>query len=194
LPEKELDQIISYVIHLSLRGEVEFDITKKLLQDEDLGADTVAEAVNSKLSAVAQNWVDAQSDAKSIKPGPYPGMSKESVQNGYKLFTDKKSAAGCVSCHGDFGRKNNYMFDPWGTIVRPIDLTSGVYRGGRRPVDLYFRIHSGIDKGMPGFNSSLIEIAKDGTKSDRKIWDLVNFLQVLPYPKMREQFDIKIDE
>jgi mono/diheme cytochrome c family protein len=184
LPEKELDAIINYIIHLSMRGEVEFGIMK------DLGAspddDTpMEEAVSTKLSAVAKNWVDAQSEGKQIKPGPYPGLSNESVASGFKLFTDKSSAAGCVSCHGDFGRKNNYMFDPWGTIVRPIDLTSGVYRGGRRPVDLYYRIHSGIDKGMPGFNSSL---------NPQQTWDIVNFLQVLPYPKMREQYGINIDE
>jgi mono/diheme cytochrome c family protein len=183
LPEKDLDAIINYVIHLSMRGEVEFDIMKRM--EGGLEEDTMEEAVNNKLSAVAANWVQAQAEDKQIKPGPYPGLSKESVLNGYKLFTDKSSAAGCVSCHGDFGRRNNYMFDPWGTIVRPIDLTSGIYRGGRRPVDLYYRIHSGIDKGMPGFNGSL---------DPKQTWDVVNFLQVLPYPKMREQYGINIDD
>jgi mono/diheme cytochrome c family protein len=195
LSDKELDEIISYVIHLSLRGEVEYKIMKALLLDQDLGADTVTAAVEQTLSDVAANWQQAQAEEKLIKPGPYPGLTKESVQNGYKLFTDKKSAAGCVACHGDFGRKNNYMYDNWGTIVRPIDLTSGVFRGGRRPIDLYRRMHSGIGgTGMPGFSSSLVEIDKEGKQSDRKIWDLVNFLQVLPYPKMREAYGINIDE
>jgi mono/diheme cytochrome c family protein len=192
LPEDELDAIINYVIHLSMRGEVEFAIMKQMAgtqEDKSADEESMEETVNNQLSAVAANWVQAQSEDKRIKPGPYPTFTeeqlKESVRNGFKLFTDKQSAAGCVSCHGDFGRKNNYMFDPWGTIVRPIDLTSGVYRGGRRPVDLYYRIHSGIDKGMPGFSIHL---------DPKQTWDVVNFLQVLPYPKMREQYGINIDE
>ena len=53
------------------------------------------------------------------------------------------------------------------------DLTSGIYRGGRRPLDLYRRIYSGI-KGtpMPPFGTALKE---------EEIWDLVNYAMSLPY-------------
>jgi mono/diheme cytochrome c family protein len=77
------------------------------------------------------------------------------------------------------------FYDDWGTIGRPADLTTGVYRGGRRPIDLYWRIHSGINgSNMPGSASNL---------SSKDLWDIVNFLEVLPYPAMREEFGVQID-
>jgi hypothetical protein len=46
---------------------------------------------------------------------------------------------------------------------------------------------------MPGFANVLAsESFKTQTKHDG-IWDLVNFLEVLPYKAMREQYGIKID-
>jgi hypothetical protein len=36
-------------------------------------------------------------------------------------------------------------------------------------------------------------LAKDNSPKENKIWDLVNFLQVLPYPQMRAKYDIRID-
>ena len=99
----------------------------------------------------------------------------------------------CLKCHPDYGRKSIFRFDDWGTMVRPADLTAGIYRGGRRPIDLYWRIHNGIaGSGMvrsPDFRPNDKE---KGEKIDR-LWDVVNFLQVLPYPKMREKYGIQIN-
>jgi mono/diheme cytochrome c family protein len=182
LSDTELEELVSYVTHLSLRGEVEFRVMQMLLEDANLEDDSVAEEMDKQLGTLANYWVQAQE--KLIKPGPYPGVSDKSVKNGYRLFLDQ-SAAGCVSCHKDFGRQNNYKYDSWGTIVRPTDFTSGVYRGGRRPIDLYWRIHSGIN----GANMSSFF----GPLNSDQIWDLVNFLQVLPYPEMRRKYGVEID-
>jgi mono/diheme cytochrome c family protein len=184
LSDSELEELVSYVIHLSLRGEVESVVMQKLLGDDNLEDDSVVAETDKQLGRLANYWVQAQAVKSLIKPDPYPGFSEKSVKNGYKLFIDQ-SQAGCVSCHKDFGRQNNYKWDDWGTIVRPIDFTSGVFRGGRRPIDLYWRIHSGIrGSGMSAFFGPL--------NSDQ-IWDLVNFLQVLPYPEMRRKYGIEID-
>jgi hypothetical protein len=52
-------------------------------------------------------------------------------------------------------------------------------------VDLYWRIHSGINgSGMAQFGSSL---------QGDQIWDLVNFLEALAYPAMRGRYGLKID-
>jgi mono/diheme cytochrome c family protein len=58
-----------------------------------------------------------------------------------------------------------------------------VYRGGRRPVDLYYRLDSGINgSNMPA----------SGLKPD-EIWDVINFLQVLPYPRvLRTDYKINV--
>ena len=90
-------------------------------------------------------------------------------------------------CHldGDHGRRAKFRFDAWGTYVRPNNLTDGIYRGGRRPVDIYYRIHSGI-------NGSRMNIFYEEL-SPADIWDLVNFVQILPYANMRQQYGVEID-
>ena len=68
-----------------------------------------------------------------------------------------------------------WRYDKWGTLVRPANLTLGVYRGGRRPIDFFWRIKHGIDpSGM----------ASTGLTDDKDIWDVVNFVQAMPYPQM----------
>ena len=39
----------------------------------------------------------------------------------------------------------NQKPDDWGNPLRPANLNRGVYKGGRRPLDLYWRIAKGIN-------------------------------------------------
>ena len=117
-------------------------------------------------------------------PAMKPEERLTSARNGMRLFLSK-GEAGCIGCHTDFGRGPNYSYDAWGTINKPADLTSGRYRGGRRPIDLYYRIHSGI-------NGVTMPASKDNLAAN-DIWDLVNFLRILPYPKMREAYGIHLE-
>ena len=66
------------------------------------------------------------------------------------------------------------LFDDWGNSIKPRDLTTGVFRGGRRPIDIYRRIHSGI-KGTPmqQFGTTL--------KEEGQIWDVVNYVLSIPF-------------
>ena len=58
------------------------------------------------------------------------------------------------------------------TVV-PRNLRHGVYRGGRRPLDLYYRIYAGI-------NGAPMPAAK-GAVSPEDIWHIVNYVRSLPY-------------
>ena len=58
-------------------------------------------------------------------------------------------------------------------MIRPRNLRQGVYRGGMRPLDLYYRIHSGI-------NGAPMPAAK-GTVPPEDIWHIVNYIKSLPY-------------
>ncbi len=63
--------------------------------------------------------------------------------------------------------------DEWGNPLRPANLNRGVYKGGRRPLDIYWRIAKGITGAqMP---------AHYPTIDHKQIWDLVNFVLELPY-------------
>ncbi|WP_435016532.1 c-type cytochrome [Tundrisphaera sp. TA3] len=67
--------------------------------------------------------------------------------------------------------------DAWGNPLRPANLVGvadrGVfYKGGRRPLDLYWRIAKGINGAkMP---------AHAGLLTDDQIWDVVNFVLAVP--------------
>lgn len=62
--------------------------------------------------------------------------------------------------------------DDWQWPLRPANLNTGTYKGGRRPIDLYWRIAKGINGAkMPAHETTL--------KPDQ-IWDLVNFVLAVP--------------
>lgn len=206
LDGKKIDNLVSYVMHLSIRGQVEFETiangfeytsdTNELSYAPD---DPIGEYMKTLYDGVLKKWDKAQT--KGIKPRTYPTYKdgvegeeyKASVLRGHAYFIgDDVKAPGakafnCVSCHVNYGRQSMFKWDSWGTLVRPNNLTNGIYRGGRRPVDLYYRIHSGINgSGMAAFG------VNEKTHPDA-VWDLVNFVQVLPYPTMREKLGINID-
>ena len=58
-------------------------------------------------------------------------------------------------------------------MIQPRNLRHGIYRGGRRPLDLYYRIHAGI-------NGAPMPAAK-GTVPPEDIWHIVNYVRSLPY-------------
>ncbi|MGF1582133.1 MAG: c-type cytochrome [Gemmataceae bacterium] len=245
LPDEDLEALVSYVIHLSIRGEAEMkfflDRTKTdpetgeiQLKDEVAGegekddkGQKIAIAVREEAAKVLRSWSEADSagqfkvptdplymespdspaytasilrgqalflgdskllgkhyppelyltrrpgsfevtEAKDIQPDEYKKVLKELAEN----------VANCKECHVAYGTRATYKFDEWGTMVAAANLMRGVYRGGRRPVDIYYRIHGGIKgSGMVNYGTSL----KPG-----EVWDLVHFIRALPYEKHRE--------
>ena len=68
----------------------------------------------------------------------------------------------------------NQKPDEWGNPLRPANLNRGIYKGGRRPLDIYWRIAKGITGAqMPSHYPGLI--------NEKQVWDLVNFVLALPY-------------
>jgi mono/diheme cytochrome c family protein len=62
----------------------------------------------------------------------------------------------------------------------PRNLRQGVYRGGRRRVDVFYRIHAGIPGSpMPGVGSTAP--GGQGTLTEAEIWQLVDYVMSLPY-------------
>ena len=134
-----------------------------------------------------------------------PHADPESIARGRKLFLDNRGKAKCLACHGSSGRGNGPsnedfndvpgsmplvksdkpgLFDLWGNQIKPRDLTRGIYRGGRRPLDLYRRIYSGI-KGTPmqAFGTTLKE---------EEIWDLVNYVLSIPFEDRSPEYRAKM--
>jgi mono/diheme cytochrome c family protein len=218
LKPEEREAIISYVIHLSIRGEVEYLTMADQFKDEklkvtmtlreDFKDPKVKDALEDNLAFVASKWVNAQKPDAAITPSPYTyGQDEksflESASRGAKVFL---GAGGCISCHQNYGRESNLVYDDWGTIVRGRDLYEGIYRGGRRPLDLYYRIHSGIKgAGMTAYKDLKGQITPEALGLTKEqfdkadiLWDLVNYLRALGYPELRsalrKDFSLSIPE
>jgi mono/diheme cytochrome c family protein len=62
----------------------------------------------------------------------------------------------------------------------PRNLRKGVYRGGRRRIDVFSRVHQGIaGTPMPGVGAS--SAGASGTLSEAEIWNIVDYVLSLPY-------------
>jgi mono/diheme cytochrome c family protein len=110
----------------------------------------------------------------------------------------------CIKCHGEtaIGDGEQNIYDQWTEEVygktpqpedieeftvlgahpprnlRPRNLRLGVYRGGRRPVDLFWRVRNGIDgTGMPGQELNV---------SSDDIWAVIEYVRSLPYESISQ--------
>lgn len=155
-----------------------------------------AEQVEPTGEDLASAWGNADTPEALINPTiPRVPDTPESRARGRELYLSDRTK--CASCHGPYGRgdgpqtetiQNNLatnepypqpgFFDAWGNPIKPRDLTQGIYRGGRRPIDLFRRMYAGI-KGtpMPAFGGSLKE---------EEIWDIVNFVLHAPHEPLPE--------
>jgi len=204
LPENEVENLVSYVMHLSLRGQLEYELLRTVFVDApdpskmsasafkdilDLADSTFEERVREWNTADAQPIVTAEFPVKSGDMKSKEGQ--ESIRRGHQLFLGLGvNAASCMSCHPDYGRQLAYKYDSWGSVVRPRDMTAGVFRGGRRPIDIYYRIFNGVNgTPMPAFVSEAEDAKRQAQMA--QVWDLVNFIQAVPYPAMLPE-DVRI--
>lgn len=164
-----------------------------LKQEFDSFRDTqLTSKVTEAGGELTEDWNNADDESNIVVPGiGRVASDADSIERGRKLFMSDKVK--CFSCHGEAGRGNGVstedfndipgkpgekskipgLFDIWGNVVKPRDLTGGVYRGGRRPIDIYRRIAAGI-KGTP-------MQAFGGSLKDEEIWDITNFVLSMPY-------------
>jgi mono/diheme cytochrome c family protein len=201
LPEQDVQDVVSYVIHLSVRGETEFGSMAKMIKPSDndplFTGGEIDWLVMMNGLEVLSNWGVA---SKAVIPVPADPSTNESERlksavRGFKLYNSPEF--GCNSCHSNYGRAQQLKWDAWGTIVQPRNLTLGVYRGGRRGEDLYARLYGGIyPSGMTAFHDK-VTTAPSGTPD--KLWDITHFLQALGDPadrKRMQQLDseVKFDQ
>jgi mono/diheme cytochrome c family protein len=175
MPQEELDAVVDHVVLLSSRGELEYRLMRiseqELGEEDDIDPFLVAE--NAQF--IAASWEDASSQIV-LPLAPPPPASPETIEAGAKAFVQLN----CYKCHGPDGRGNKAQDvgkDDWGRVAYAADLTTGTLHGGRRPIDMYRRIYSGINgTPMPAFAQP--DTAKGETDLQRSetIWHLTHFI------------------
>jgi mono/diheme cytochrome c family protein len=185
LPERQ--GLVDYVRLLSIRGEVEALLVQGWKDEEQLDEQAAREA----LALVWERWQKAREKVVAFE-GPVPPDSPALRARGRQLYLDQKKG-NCVSCHGPEGhgdgalafktdargRRTPAYKDDWGYDILPRDFSSGVFRGGSRPIDVYRRVYAGINgTPMPGIGETK---GTDGQRllSDDDLWALVHFVRSL---------------
>ena len=154
-------------------------------------AEDLAESASSLGDDLAEIWSAADTAEALILPSvPRVPNTQDSRRRGRDLYLSK--TLNCADCHGIDGAgngpqtiafeknpsKNDELYnepglhDIWDNLNQPRNLQLGMYRGGRRPIDLFSRIHAGI-KGsrMPSFKNTPHE----------DIWHIVNYVLSIPF-------------
>jgi mono/diheme cytochrome c family protein len=191
--DAELDDLAGYVIHLSVRGETEYEVLTRVISlttnprdDDPLYSPEFAEQLVAKnFLSVLGNWGRAERSPIPIPPENCPTEADRlaSAVRGHKAFTN----GGCLGCHANYGRDQQLKYDLWGTVVQPRDLVLGVYRGGRKGEDLYARVYGGIyPSTMPDYKAKLATTTPAPGRPD-EVWDIVHFLQALSDPAGRRR-------
>jgi mono/diheme cytochrome c family protein len=221
LTPSEIEQVIDYVIFLSMRGETESLLIEEGFTSDEKDTSALSDEIVRDIvsNAVFNKWKLAQTSMFD-PPSPRTPSSHESILRGRDLFLGRTSEKlECSGCHGSLAMGDGPSFvpqevfnevvfggnpserqdrleahlaslkpdeseklralwnakpDDWGNPLRPANLNRGVYKGGRRPLDLFWRIAKGINGAqMPAHFPSPLD--------DKKVWDLVNFVLALPY-------------
>lgn len=186
LSSQDLNAVVDYVIHLSFRGELEFQMAAEIADEYDEDQDIDPEHFDEVLERIDAAWDRA--DTQLVLPlTAQPQVSESTIAAGRAAF----QAQACAKCHGEDGKgQTDWLsprflaeqealpadqrvainYDDWGNVAPAADLTAGMLHGGRRPIDIYRRIHSGINgTPMPAFSGMFQE-------NPDTMWHLVHFV------------------
>lgn len=168
LSSSDLHDVADYVLALTHRGELQRTLAQIAYDDGELPDDA---AVDEIVEEILAPWREANGSV--VMPlTPMPPMTAESIETGHQLFLK----LACSRCHGNDGRGGSLGnvevgTDVWGHKAAAADLTSGMFHGGGRPIDIYRRIYAGIaGSPMPAFSGEFASNPDD-------IWRLVHFIK-----------------
>jgi mono/diheme cytochrome c family protein len=203
------------LLNLTTEREENARVVKVLPPNADEAAKTAQQEqiaeVKDRVKTVVEKWDGAAGAVTAIPQRP--NMTEEqlaaSIKHGRELFYG--TIANCVKCHGDsaLGDGQTTDYDEWAKefigdgkrpdlvrtyvslgmlpprTIRPRNLRLGVYRGGLRPIDIYWRVMNGIEgTPMPALATN-VRKPEDPPEAKKlnaeEIWDLVNYVRSLPY-------------
>lgn len=205
LPNDEVEALVEYVRYLSIRGESELALARKLFIDEEEPTSDKTELVASVVAPFADQWKNADTQTYQIPDRPKLETTEERTATlavGKKVFLGE--VAKCATCHGPtalgdgsekklFDDWNNFKVDAQGNPLlseqdiwllppqelKPRNLRLGIYRGGRRPVDIYRRINAGIyGAQMPAQGPGP---GRQAALKPEEIWAVIEYVRSLPY-------------
>jgi mono/diheme cytochrome c family protein len=183
----QIEGLVDMVRLLAIRGETERLLAMTIHYD-GAGDPLTPELIIETYRDVWGNW-SVSAESLIIYEGEVPYPTAESIARGREIFMDAETG-NCFSCHGENALGDGAsaweaspagldedgdgevdmvrIVDDWGAEIIPRNLTTGIFRGGRRPIDIYRRLTAGINgTPMPAVPDIL-------TEDDR--WALVHYV------------------
>jgi mono/diheme cytochrome c family protein len=183
MSQEDLNDVIDYVIALSQRGEMELTLAMVAASDYDAEDEIEPADFLDAAATVRQAWLDSE-ETVVLPVSAQPIYSDETIAAGRQAFV----TLGCSKCHGEDAKgqtewlsheflvqqaalpedkRITINYDAWGEPAPAADLTARMLHGGRRPIDIYRRIYTGINgTPMPAF----AQLEPD------TIWHLVHYV------------------
>ena len=178
----------------AVEGKKEADVVAEVMKSVN---EELPGQVDDITNGLAEAWANAELEESVVVPKvKRTPPTKESIEKGRVFFLslNPKKKTECAECHGKLARgdgpntekywpipnsqpERKYevagLHDEWGFPQQPRNLTRGIYRGGRRPIDIFRRVHEGIPgTQMAGFATVL---------THEEIWDVVNYVLSVPF-------------
>ena len=154
LTEAEALLLADYVREINRLGWAEL-LAREFADDDETTPEDIQEIAEARVTP-----------RKSIVVSPEPRTVRRDLNVGRELFE-----ANCMACHGPRGRGDGLdkPLDEQGRPIAVRDLTSGEFRGGVDPADIFLRIRCGI----PGTPMSA------AAATDEEVWQLVHYVEFL---------------
>lgn len=189
-----IDSLVSYVIHLSIRGECEYQWLK-LAADKTKADEVAPERAMFELSDTLKKllpvWERSNRTPIEIADDPYqtPGERLTAAARGHAIYLDA-AQGGCVSCHTNYGRSAPFAFDVWGGVTKARDQTIATFRVSRQPNDIYTRVMCGIPGvNMPSHADALKVRPEDAAAARNRMWEVVHFVRAISDPGTRRELE-----
>jgi mono/diheme cytochrome c family protein len=185
MTDQDLEAVVDYVINLSLRGQVESYVAQ-VAEDYDEDEEIELVEFTDAMDLATSRWKLAETQVVRAVSAE-PANDEYSVRLGRETFLK----ANCYKCHGEDakgqidwlspefleaqknappGEKIEINYDVWGFPAPAADITAGMLHGGRRPLDIYRRIYTGINgTPMPAFGEVY-------AKDPDSIWHMVHYI------------------
>ena len=168
LPEPLRRDLATYVLHVAT---FKYGIreVESVMRREGL---TLEQVLAERIEAIrAEVWRKRVVTNQPIPVPPSPPVTPALLEKGRTIYMTQ-----CNRCHGDTGKgdgPSSYTLRDWKDApIRARDFTSGVFRAGSAPEDLFRRLRTGLNgTPMPSI---------PGT--DEEIWALVHFMLSLVDP------------
>ncbi|MBC8353175.1 MAG: cytochrome c [Planctomycetes bacterium] len=199
LPDEDVQAVVDYVKLLSYRDELEASVVRIAELDYDADEEIDNFEFTDSVTRIHNNWEQAAYQVV-LPVTAQPKYTDETILAGRKAFLSK----GCSKCHGEGGRgqtdwlssefiaalealpeekREKINYDAWGNVAPAADITARMLHGGRRPIDVYRRIFTGINgTPMPAFSQALAQ-------EPEALWHLVHYVKSIVEGRKVEGLD-----